>query len=80
MILFTNVDFEDIYLDYKSEKADMAVASTEYKVDVPYAVFETNEEKVTNFKEKPSYVYHSNAGIYIFKKTLIDKIPKESIL
>lgn len=74
--LFTDIDFEDLYLDLIDQKADMAVASTEYKVDVPYAVFETNENTVVNFKEKPSYVYHSNAGIYILKKELISKIPK----
>ncbi|WP_026915715.1 nucleotidyltransferase family protein [Christiangramia portivictoriae] len=74
--LFTDVDFEDLYLDLINQNADMAVASTEYKVDVPYAVFETEENKVVNFKEKPSYVYHSNAGIYILKRELIEKIPK----
>ena len=74
--LFTNVDFEDLYLELIKSNADMAVASTEYKVDVPFAVFETKEKKVIDFKEKPSYVYHSNAGIYIFNKKLIDKIPK----
>ncbi|CAM4239855.1 nucleotidyltransferase family protein [Gillisia hiemivivida] len=74
--LFTDVDFEDLYLDLINQNADMAVASTEYKVDVPYAVFETEENRVIKFKEKPSYVYHSNAGIYILKKELIDKIPK----
>ncbi|MEZ7495052.1 nucleotidyltransferase family protein [Leeuwenhoekiella aequorea] len=75
--LFTNVDFEDLYLSLISKGADMAVASTEYKVDIPYAVFETSDSEVCNFKEKPSYVYHSNAGIYILKKELIDRIPKD---
>jgi len=74
--LFTNVDFEDLYLDLINQNADMAVASTEYKVDVPYAVFETDNHLVKNFKEKPSYVYHSNAGIYILKRDLIKKIPR----
>lgn len=74
--LFTNVDFEDLYLDLINQNADMAVASTEYKVDVPYAVFETDNHLVKDFKEKPSYVYHSNAGIYILKKDLIKKIPR----
>lgn len=74
--LFTDIDFEDLYLDLINQKADMAVASTEYKVDVPYAVFETTENRVTNFKEKPTYVYHSNAGVYILNKELINKIPK----
>lgn len=74
--LFTDVDFEELYLNLIEQKADMVVASTEYKVDVPYAVFETDKKTVTNFKEKPSYVYHSNAGIYILKKELITQIPK----
>ncbi|UZH55524.1 nucleotidyltransferase family protein [Salinimicrobium tongyeongense] len=74
--LFTNVDFEDLYVDLINQEADMAVASTEYKVDVPYAVFETEGKEVMEFKEKPSYVYYSNAGIYILKKELISKIPQ----
>ena len=41
--LFTNVNFESLYLKLINEGADMAVASTEYKVDIPYAVFETRE-------------------------------------
>ena len=74
--LFTNVNFESLYLKLINENADMAVASTEYKVDIPYAVFETKEGRVTNFKEKPSFIYHSNAGIYILKRSLISKIEK----
>ncbi|WP_417371785.1 nucleotidyltransferase family protein [Gelidibacter japonicus] len=74
--LFTNVDFEAMYIDLVKFNADMVVASTIYKVDVPYAVFDTNENQILDFKEKPTYVYHSNAGIYILNKRLIDKIPK----
>ena len=74
--LFTNVNFESLYLKLINEGADMAVASTEYKVDIPYAVFETREGQVTSFKEKPSFIYHSNAGIYILKRSLIAKIEK----
>ena len=74
--LFTNVNFESLYLKLINENADMAVASTEYKVDIPYAVFETKEGRVTNFKEKPSFIYHSNAGVYMLKRSLISKIEK----
>lgn len=74
--LFTNVDFEDLYLDLIKNKAGISVASVEYKIDVPYAVFETNGNEVRDFKEKPSYIYYSNAGIYVLKKDLIGRIPK----
>lgn len=74
--LFTNVDFQDLFLTLLDSDAEMAVASTEHKVNIPYAVFETNGNYVNNFREKPSFIYHSNAGIYILKKELIEEIPK----
>ena len=74
--LFTDVNFEDLYLNHIKSKSDMVVSSTEYKVDIPFAVLDTNLTQVTDFKEKPSYIYHSNAGVYILKKKLISEIPK----
>ncbi len=74
--LFTNIDFEELYRVKLESGADMAVASTEYKIDVPYAVFQTEQNKVKEFKEKPSFVYHSNAGIYLLDRNLIARIPK----
>ena len=76
--LFTDVNIEEMYLQLINNNVDMVVASTEYKIDVPYAVFESDFQKVKAFKEKPTYIYHSNAGVYIFKKELISKIPKRS--
>ena len=74
--LFTNVNIEEMYLKLINENADMVIASTEYKIDVPYAVFESVDYKVNRFKEKPTYIYHSNAGVYLFNRYLISKIPK----
>ena len=76
--LFTNVDFEGMYLKLINTEADMVVASSEYKIDVPFAVFESENQKVKSFKEKPSYIYHSNAGVYLFKKELINRIQKNT--
>jgi len=73
--LFTNVDLYSLYVKFLREDAEMAVASTEYIVDIPYAVFETDEALVKGFIEKPRKIYQSNAGIYILKKSLISRIP-----
>jgi len=76
--LLTNIDFKDFYKSFKNSDADMAVAATSYKVDVPYAVLEADDtNKVTSLKEKPKYTYYSNAGIYILKKELLKMIPKD---
>ena len=74
--ILSDIDFEKLYINFINQEADMAIASNNYIHDIPYAVFETNGSKIQNFKEKPSYVYSTNAGIYIMKKKLIEYIPK----
>jgi dTDP-glucose pyrophosphorylase len=74
--LLTNIDFEDLYLFFEHHQADFVVACIPYNVNVPYAVMETRDKKVIGFKEKPTYTYYSNAGIYLMKKEVIDLIPK----
>ena len=77
--LFTDVNIEEMYLLLKNQEAKMIVASTEYKIDIPYAVLESsNNNEVKAFKEKPTYIYHSNAGVYLLKKELISRIPKNT--
>jgi len=39
------------------------------------SIIESDANGVTNVKEKPTYAYHSNAGIYLFKKELVELIP-----
>ncbi len=76
--LLTNIDFEDFFRYFLEQKADFAVATIPYNVTVPYAVLETENDCVVSFKEKPTFTYYSSAGIYLFKKELISKIPKNS--
>jgi dTDP-glucose pyrophosphorylase len=74
--LMTNINYEDFFLFFQKEQADLAVACIPYSVNIPYAVMETTGLEVTGFKEKPSYTHYSNAGIYFMKREVIDLIPK----
>lgn len=74
--LLTNIDYEDMFAQLKDQDADMIVASIPYKVEIPYGVIETDGDRIVNLKEKPTYTYYSNAGIYIIKKEHISLIPK----
>ena len=74
--LLTNIDFHDFYKKFIDSKADIQVATIPYNIDIPYAVMDINDKnEVLSFKEKPRYTYYANAGIYVFKKELIDLIP-----
>ena len=74
--LLTDIDWERFYQTFLDTNADMQVATTSYKVNIPYAVLETMNENVKSFQEKPTYTYYSNAGIYLIKRKIIDYIPK----
>ncbi|MBU0490169.1 MAG: nucleotidyltransferase family protein [Bacteroidetes bacterium] len=75
--LLTNVDYEHFFLDFLRQEADFSVVTIPYSVDIPYAVLETNNGHVISFREKPSYTYYSNGGIYLMKKAVLDLIPKD---
>ena len=76
--LLTNIDLNQMYKTFLKQDVDLMVATIPYKVIIPYAVMETKDNKVTSFKEKPTYTYQSNAGIYLFKKEIVNLIPKGS--
>lgn len=74
--ILTNMNYEDFYLDCISKNADMSVVSIPYNVDIPYAVINSKDDKISSFVEKPCYTYYSNGGIYLIKKSILNKIPK----
>lgn len=76
--LLTNVNFEALFNDFISKNGDALIATIPYKVDIPHGVVETKAGFVTDLKEKPSYTYYSNAGIYVFKKECFDFIPQNT--
>lgn len=74
--LLTNIDYEQFFLEFIKQDADLAVLTIPYQVSIPYAVLETNNGHVKSFKEKPTYTYYSNGGIYLIKKEMLSHIPE----
>ena len=76
--ILTNLDYEHFFLDFISQDADFSVVTIPYHVDIPYAVLETLNNNITSFKEKPTYTYYSNGGIYLMKKSVLEFLPEDS--
>lgn len=74
--LFTNIDYEDFYLHFKQNDADMSVAAVPYVVKVPYGVFNLEGRDIKGVTEKPTISYYANAGIYLIKRDRLDLIPQ----
>ncbi len=73
--ILTSIDFEDLYLYFQKEQADLTAVGIPYNIDVPYGIFELSKNEILNINEKPTYTYYSNGGIYLFKTNLKKFIP-----
>lgn len=76
--ILTDLNYENFFLYFLEHQADFAIVTIPYKVDIPYAVLETQNGMVKDFREKPTYTYYSNGGIYLLKRDLLERIPKNS--
>lgn len=75
--VITDLNFEEFYLDFLENDADVSFVVVPYSVTIPYGVVEVNDNnELIEIREKPSYTYYSNSGIYIFKRNLFKHIPK----
>jgi len=69
--ILTTLRLEEMYMRHCISKADITIASIPYTVSVPYAILGTDGENVVSLEEKPTYSYFANAGIYIFRNSIL---------
>ena len=77
--LFTTISYEDMFLQHIEEQADMTIAAIPYMVSVPLAIFRSEGNRILGLEEKPTYNYYANAGIYIVRRALLDRIPDDTV-
>ena len=76
--LFTDADFEDLYINTIEERACMGVATIPYTTKVPFGIFTTREKQILGLKEKPVFTNYANAGIYIIDTKVLTNIPQNT--
>ena len=74
--LFTDIDFEDMYLHFIENNADMSIAAVPYTVSIPFGICDLDGRDVKGIVEKPTYNYYANAGIYMLRREVLDTIPE----
>ncbi|MDD3945058.1 MAG: nucleotidyltransferase family protein [Bacteroidales bacterium] len=76
--IFTNIDFEDFFLHFLQNNAEMSVAAIPYNVSIPYGILELDGRDLKGIIEKPKYNYYANAGIYLIKCRALEEIPEDT--
>lgn len=76
--LLTSIDFEDFFIDYINNNRQMSIVGIPYQVKIPYGILESENKKLSAFKEKPTYTFYANGGIYLLNKNNVKWIPENS--
>lgn len=72
--IVTTVDFRTMADFHRANSADLTVAVRLYEVKVPYGVVESDGVHVTELREKPTFQFFVNAGIYLIEPCVWDQI------
>lgn len=74
--VLTNMNFLKLLDFHNSESADASMCVREYEYQIPYGVIQSAHGKITSMEEKPTQLFHINAGIYIVNPDVIELVKK----
>ena len=74
--VITDINFNSLIKFHEANKSDATMAVYPYKLENPYGEVVTKDSKIIEISEKPVSVYYINAGIYIFKKSMLRYLKK----
>lgn len=75
--VLTTIDYRAMLQFHRDCKAALSVAVRRYAVDVPYGVVEFDGDRVLGLREKPTYTFFVNAGIYLIEPWVCGLIPPD---
>jgi NDP-sugar pyrophosphorylase family protein len=75
--LLTEFDLGRMIAFHEEGNYAATVGVHEYVQTVPLGVLDIAENRIVGFREKPSFTYATNAGIYLLNPDLLERIPRD---
>jgi NDP-sugar pyrophosphorylase family protein len=69
--LLTTIDYSDIFKHHRASGATATIATFQKEVKIDLGVLETQNERFTNYIEKPTYHFTVSIGIYVLNRRVI---------
>jgi len=78
--VLTNVPFDNVLRFHEESKADVTCVVRTHHLSIPYGVVELDGNDVVGLREKPSYDFIINAGIYVLSPAVCGLVKKDEYL
>ena len=78
--VLTNIDFQKLLSFHCNNNADATMCVREYEYQIPYGVIQGEAGKIISMVEKPTQLFHINAGIYVINPNIIKKVSSNEVI
>ena len=78
--VLTNLNIGGLFYQLKEKNADMVIATVPYPVEIDYDMLGMRGNIVTDLKPQPAIRVPINGGICLFKRSLLEMIPRYQYL
>jgi NDP-sugar pyrophosphorylase family protein len=76
--ILTTIDYRQFVATHKEKGADLSVSVRIRDIKMSLGLIEMNEaRRITGFKEKPTFTFYDNMGIYVYNKRVMQYIKPE---
>ncbi|PCJ50967.1 MAG: alcohol dehydrogenase [Gammaproteobacteria bacterium] len=72
--VLTKVNLENVLSFHENNDACVTMCVREHEYQVPYGVIEAKGNKILGMTEKPTHIFHVNAGIYVIGRDIIKSV------
>ena len=70
------IDFADLYKFHVAHGHAMTLVGREHVYTLPYGYPTAHDGEVLDFREKPTFTYRVNSGMYVLDPRLLDAVPR----
>ena len=75
--ILTDLDYTALIAAHKKKKAIATVATYQRDTHIDFGVLDKdNKNRITGFREKPTYHFDVSMGVYVFSKKILDYVPE----
>lgn len=76
--LLTNLNYNYMLQYHLAHEADATMGTLQYKIEIPYGVIHTINQKIVDIEEKPIHKFLVSGGIYVLSPSVLNMIPEDS--
>jgi len=78
--LLTDVDYRAVYESHIKAGCELTITTFKRDAKIDLGVIEVDEKtlRAVGFREKPTYHFNVSTGVYVYNRTLLDRVPSDS--